>query len=190
MFLRRGSRKSRNQSPNILIDSTVSEIARPAGIVAIGNADILPAVGEHRAPAGDGGRHADPEEAQRCLGDDVARHGEARNDDDRAPDIRQDLLEQDAPGCRSPVARAARTNSSCLMDSTWPRTMRPYWTQPVSPSTRISLSRPLPSTAMMARASRIVGKDSWISAIRMMTSSTIRRNSRKAIRATGRRCRR
>ena len=34
------------------------------------------------------------------------------------------------------------------------------------------MSSPLPSTAMIASASRIVGNDSWMSAMRMTTSST------------------
>ena len=152
------------------MESTVSEIATPGGMVSHSatpmywrpSANMTPQLGKRR--------HAHAEEAQRRLRHDVAGHREARDNDDRAPDIGQQMLEDNFPIALSDRPRG-RTNSSCLIESTWPRTIRPYCTQPVRPSTIMILSRPGPSTAMIARASRMVGKDNWISARRMMTSS-------------------
>ena len=136
-----------------------------------GNADISASIGQHRPPTRNRRRDADPEEAQGRFGHDVARDREARDHDDRAPDVRQDVLEQDTP---APLASGpGGQHEFVLLDR---QDLAPHDAAVLHPAGQSEhqdeLVEPLPSTAMMASASRMVGNDSWMSAMRMMTSST------------------
>ncbi len=70
----------------------------------------------------------------------------------------------------TPRACAACTNSRCFTDSTSPRTTRAYTTQPATDKLTMMLRRPSPTMALMVSASRMNGKESCTSAIRMSTA--------------------
>ena len=70
-----------------------------------------------------------------------------------------------------PIARAASMKSFSRRASTSARTTRAYRSQPVKPSTRMTVIRLGPSAATKARASRIWGKDHVMSTTVMMTVS-------------------
>src|SRR5918911_4046716 len=72
----------------------------------------------------------------------------------------------------APSARAACTYSSSRNDSASARSTRAYWTQPTTPITAMSFSRPGPTTAMTATYRMMVGNASWTSPMRITTAST------------------
>ena len=74
--------------------------------------------------------------------------------------------------CPAPRVRAASTYSRFFTVSTWLRVTRANVTQLVIASTTITFTTLGPTTAAIRMASRIDGKESWMSASRISTAST------------------
>src|SRR5216684_1254257 len=72
-----------------------------------------------------------------------------------------------------PSAAAACTKSRCLTESTSPRTTRAYTTHPAAERLRMMLRRPSPTMALIVIASRMKGKESCTSAMRISTAELI-----------------
>ena len=103
---------------------------------------LVRAFGDQHAPRGQRLLHAEAQERQEAFGQNDAGDGQRHIDDHRAQHIGHDVAADDAEGADTPAARAASTNSFCLIDSVWPRTIRAmvsHSTAPMATNSRMKL---------------------------------------------------
>ena len=129
-----GSSASRRPSPRKLKREQRQRPGRSTGkISSHGAASMFCAPSEISAPQrGHRRLHAEAEEGEEALEQDDLRDRQRHVDDDRPEQVGHDVAADDPRVGRRPAPRAASTNSCCLSDSVWPRTMRAM-VEPLAP---------------------------------------------------------